>query len=236
MTVARIPLPSVTNALREVYFALQDKVPQLAFSTMTEDELWRELIACVLGSRVRYEVAYAAIERMDKLQLFSQSRRSSRFDQYERAVKSTLSEGCGPSRYPFARLRASHVRSAAERIYGRGDTLRSLLENADDTRSARRRLISEVPGLGPKQASLFLRNIGYTAEVAILDTHVLTYMGWVGLAEATISSVATVRTYGALEDAFMEHACSFGYTLECFDLAVWIVVRAAKEEKAIWGL
>jgi N-glycosylase/DNA lyase len=88
--------------------------------------------------------------------------------------------------------------------------------------------------LGPKQASLFLRNIGYAAHVAVLDIHVLTYMSWVGLTETPIKSVPTVPRYEALEDAFIEHAYSFGQTPDRFDLAVWVVVKVAKEEQVTW--
>ena len=64
---------------------------------------------------------------------------------------------------------------AAERLYRGKGTLRSFLEDSHDSRDARRRLASEVSGVGPQQASLFLRNIGYAASVAALDIHVLTY-------------------------------------------------------------
>jgi N-glycosylase/DNA lyase len=235
MTVTRIPLPVINNAIREVCFALEEKNHHPPFwTTMTEDDLWRELVACILGSRVRFEVAHSAVERMDKRRLFSKNRRSSRFQQYEWDVMSALCEGSGPSRYPFSRRRANQIRSSAERFYGSSETVRSFLEDSHDIRDARRRLAVEVSGLGPKQASLFLRNIGYAANVAILDTHVLTYMSWVGLTEAPIRSVSTVRRYEALEDAFIEHAYSFGCTPDCFDLAVWIVVKVAKEEQKTW--
>jgi N-glycosylase/DNA lyase len=138
------------------------------------------------------------------------------------------------SRYPFYRVRANQIRRAAERLYGRRDTLRSFLEDSDDIRDARRRLAFEVPGLGPKQASLFLRNTGYATHIAVLDIHVLTYMRWVGLIEAPIKAVPTLRKYEELEDAFIEHAYSFGYTPDRFDLAVWVVVRVTKEEQKTW--
>jgi N-glycosylase/DNA lyase len=96
-------------------------------------------------------------------------------------------------------------------------------------------LASEVSGLGPKQASLFLRNIGYAAHVAVLDVHVLTYMSLVGLTEVPMKSVSTVRKYEALEDAFIKHAYSFGHAPDRFDLAVWVVLRIAKEEKTTWA-
>ena len=88
--------------------------------------------------------------------------------------------------------------------------------------------------MGPKQASLFLRNIGFAANVAVLDIHVLTYMRWVGLIETPVKSISTVRKYEALEDSFIEHAYSFGYAPDRFDLAVWVVVKVAKEEQRTW--
>lgn len=238
MTVMRIPLPAINNAIREVCFALEERshLP-LSWTGMTEDDLWRELVACILGSRVRFEVAHSAVERMDRRRLFCKHRRSSGFPQYEQDVMGALSERGAPdepNRYPFFQVRASQIRRAAERLYGSRDTLRSFLEDSHDIRDARRRLASEVSGLGPKQASLFLRNIGYAAHVAVLDIHVLTYMSWVGLTETPIRSIPTVRKYEALEDAFIEHAYSFGYTPDRFDLAVWVVVKVAKEEQGTW--
>ena len=238
MTASCIPLTAINNAIREVCLALEDKSYQPpSWASMTEDHLWRELVACILGSRVRFEVAHSAIRRMDRSLLFSESRRSSRFQQYEEDVMGVLSEKAAPGepiRYPFFRVRAKQIRRAAERLYGSRGTLRSFLQGSHDIRDARRRLTLEVSGLGPKQASLFLRNIGYMTRVAVLDIHVLTYMNWVGLTESPIQSVPTVRKYEALEDAFIEHAYSFGYTPDRFDLAVWVVVRVAKQEQKTW--
>lgn len=238
MTIKRIPLPAIYNAVREVCFALEAKCHQpTCWTSMTEDDLWRELVACILGSRVRFEIAHSAVKRMERRRLFCEHRRSSRFQQYEQDVKAALSErgAQGDSnRYPFFRVRANQIRRAAERLYKYKETLRSFLGGSRDIRNVRRRLTLEVSGLGPKQASLFLRNIGYTAHVAVLDIHVLTYMSWVGLTEAPMTSIPTVGKYEALEDAFIEHAYSFGYTPDRFDLAVWIVVKVAKEEQKKW--
>lgn len=243
MTATHVSLPAIQNAIREVCIALDEKGNQTpSWARMTEDDLWRELVACILGSRVRFEIAHAAVERLEKMRLLCQSRRSSRFDQYEQDVMEALSseslteDGAGPQRrYPFSRIRGSQIRQAAERVYVRHGSIREFLDDARDIREARRRLASEISGLGPKQASLFLRNIGYAAHVAILDIHILTYMSWIGLTDAPIKSVSTLRKYEALEDAFIEHSCSFGYTPDRFDLAVWVVVKVAKEEYKTWG-
>lgn len=238
MTVAHIPLPAIDNAIREVCSALHETDRQSSsWTTMNEDDLWRELVACILGSRVRFEIAHAAIERMERDSLFGELRRSVRFGRYERDVQKALSRVNGlaeQGRYPFVRTRANQIRQAAERLYGSRETIRAFLEDSRDVRDARRRLASEVSGLGPKQASLFLRNVGYAAHVAVLDIHVLTYMCWAGLTETPMKSIPTVRRYEALEDAFIERAYSLGYTPDRFDLAVWVVVRVAKQELKTW--
>ena len=233
-----IPLTVINNAIREIYLALEGKLHRAAsWTSMTEDALWRELVACILGSRVRFEVAHAAVERMAMRQLFSEYRTSSGYQQYEKDVMQALTnEGVQGkfSRHPFYRVRANQIRLAAERFYGGRNTLRSFLEHSGDIRDTRRRLILEVSGLGPKQASLFLRNIGYSENIAVLDIHVLTYMRWVGLIEAPLKAVMTLRNYEKLEEVFIEHAYSFGYIPDCFDLAVWVVVKVVKKEQKIW--
>jgi N-glycosylase/DNA lyase len=243
MATTHVSLPAIENAIREVCFAIDENDQQSpSWDRMTEDDLWRELVACILGSRVRFEVAHSAVERIEKRLLLCQERRSSQFDHYERDVLDALSgktrteAGADTqSRYPFFRIRANQIRRAAERLYGNRGSVREFLDNSRDIRDARRRLVSEVPGLGPKQASLFLRNIGYVTNVAVLDVHVLTYMSWVGLTDTLVKSVSTIRKYEMLEDSFIEHSCSFGYTPDRFDLAVWVVVKVVKEEYKSWG-
>ena len=243
MAANHVSLPVIENAIREVCFALDERSQHTpSWPNMTEDNLWREVVACILGSRVRFKVAHAAVERMEEMGLLCQSRRSSHFNQYEqdviRALSGTLPTQGPPrsrSRYPFFRIRANQIRRAAERLYSNHGSIRQFLEDTRDVREVRRRLVSEVSGLGPKQASLFLRNVGYAVRIAVLDVHVLTYMSWIGLTDSLVNAVTTVRKYETLEDAFIEHSFSFGYTPDRFDLAVWVVVKVAKEEYKTWG-
>ena len=231
MSAVQYSLPAIECAIRDVCATLgETERASTSWSNQSEDDLWRELVACILGSRVRFEAAYSAVERMHDMLLLSSSRRTACFDQYEKDAVAALSGG-----YPFYRMRANQIRRAAEHLYGTRGSIRGVLNAVRDGRTARRLLAAEVSGLGPKQASLFLRNIGYTKRVAVLDVHVLTYMNWVGLTDTPIKSVSTVRKYETLEDAFIEHAWSFGSAPDRFDLAVWVVVKTAKEEAKSWG-
>ena len=227
----QLPLSVIKNAILDICIVLEEQELILTSSpTCSEDDLWRELVSCILGSRVRFETACAAVERLDDMCLLCHSRRTSDFDQYETDILATLS-----GKYPFYKLRANQIRRAAESLYGSGGSITDLLDNTVDFREMRQYLISEIPGLGPKQSSLFLRNIGYADSVAVLDVHVLTYMNWVGLTTVLEKSIPTIRKYETLENSFVEHSLSLGYSPEQFDLAVWLVMKVAREEYKTWG-
>jgi len=241
MSAIGVSLPKLEYAIREVSRCLeQNNTHRPKWDAMNENDLWRELVACILGSRVRFDVAHAAIERMDKAGLFSSAHRFLRSDEYEHDILRVLAatgkagEDSGlQGRYPFPRLRAKQIRTAAGTLYADGGTIRRLLQEAHDMREVRRRLSADVAGLGPKQASLFLRNVGYAIHVAVLDIHVLTYMNWIGLTPSLLKTIRTVRQYEMLEDAFVEHSCSAGFPPSLYDVAVWVVVRVAKKEPAL---
>ena len=230
MAVISFSLPAIEQAIRDVCSTLDERTP-VSWKKHSEDDLWRELVSCILGSRVKFEAVHAAVERLDGMCLLSQPLRNTCFDQYEEDTMTALSGG-----YPFYRIRANQIRRSAERLYTSRGSILKLLNSASDVRSARRVLVAEVAGLGPKQASLFLRNIGYAKHIAILDVHVLAYLNWVGLTDTPLKSVSTLSKYEALEDSFIEHAYAFGYSPDQFDLAVWIVMKVAKEESKAWVL
>ena len=230
MTKIRYSLPVIEHAIRDVCSLLEDR-SFASWEQYSEDDLWRELVYCILGSRVRFEVVHAAIERMDELCLLSESPRNAHFDRYEEDTVTALSKG-----YPFYRVRARQIRRAAEHVYTSRRSISDLLKRASDARSVRRILTAEVAGLGPKQASLFLRNIGFAKRIAVLDVHILTYLRWIGLIDSPLKSVPTMGKYEALEDAFLQHSYSFGIPPDQFDLGVWVVMKVAKEESGKWGL
>ena len=65
MSAIQYSLPAIEYAIRDVCVAL-DETERAAtcWSRQSEDDLWRELVSCILGSRVRFEAVHAAVERM----------------------------------------------------------------------------------------------------------------------------------------------------------------------------
>lgn len=93
------------------------------------------------------------------------------------------------------------------------------------------RLMALVTGLGPKQASMFLRNTGHTLELAVLDRHVLVFMDLLGL--APLPKALTLAEYLRREAVFAGFADRLGHSVGHVDWAVWFVMRAARQEKLL---
>jgi N-glycosylase/DNA lyase len=88
-------------------------------------------------------------------------------------------------------------------------------------------LMKHMPGIGPKQASLFLRNVGYAENLAILDVHVLRFMRYIGLLRAPEISVTTLRRYEVAEERLLAYSLGLGWPMATLDVAIWVVMRAA---------
>jgi N-glycosylase/DNA lyase len=196
---------------------------------LSEEDLWLELAACILGSRVRYEVAQAAAIALRDAQLLPPKCLSEDGD-WERQALCVLSDPLNGTasaglKYPFPRSRARYLGLSVSSL---GCDLKSLLHRGEDAYEMRRVLARNVAGIGPKQSSLFLRNIGYTEDLAILDSHVVQFMSAVRLVTyGTATAIDSLHKYSAIEELFRVYSESIRYSVGRTDVAVWIVMRVA---------
>ncbi|MFO8132790.1 MAG: N-glycosylase/DNA lyase [Thermoplasmatota archaeon] len=94
-----------------------------------------------------------------------------------------------------------------------------ILQRFGDAGEAREWLVEHIKGLGYKEASHFLRNIGYT-DMAIIDRHVLRVMERHGLID-TIPASLSRQQYLAMEATLRDLADSLDITLAELDLYLW---------------
>jgi len=198
----------------------------------SENRLWYELAACILSSRVPFEQAVAVARHLQAAGVLDKPPQLAHLRAFEQHVFHLLSQplklGNGNRRfrrYRFPLMRANHLTLAAQALYANGGSIRALLQASADPRTTRKRLVSIVPGMGPKQASMFLRNIGYTNDLAVLDSHILRYLSWIGVTSYTKTSINTLQRYECLEAQFRSYADHIGLSVGDADLAAWIVVR-----------
>jgi len=131
-------------------------------------------------------------------------------------------------RYRFPALRAEQISLTRRNITEAWGSLEELLGSRDE-QELRRRLLVHAHGIGPKQASLFLRNIERAVRLAILDTHVLRYMHTVELIREVPTTIP-MNVYLVLESVLQAYADAVGYSIGLLDRAIWAVMLTARRE------
>jgi len=111
-----------------------------------------------------------------------------------------------------------HAREQFMGCYGR--SIRSCLEKQDGIINKRKWLVDNVKGIGYKEASHFLRNIGLGEDIAILDRHILKNLVRLGIIDEVPASMSFSR-YHEVEDRLRRFAHDIHIPLEHLDFVLW---------------
>ncbi len=99
-------------------------------------------------------------------------------------------------------------------------SIKSVLSGFPDVYACREWLVKNIKGLGFKEASHFLRNIGSGEDVAILDRHILRNLKLFGIIEEIPASLSSAR-YKQIEKKMTEFAKKIDIPLSHLDLLLW---------------
>lgn len=116
--------------------------------------------------------------------------------------------------HPYPYIRARYIVEARRHL----PKLRWLINSFDNSEEARRWLIENVKGLGYKEASHFLRNVGFK-DVAIIDFHVLNLLARYGIIEKP--RTLTPKKYREIESILKNIASKLNIPLGELDLYLW---------------
>jgi thermostable 8-oxoguanine DNA glycosylase len=128
----------------------------------------------------------------------------------------------GLRRYRYPRRKAAQIVACRSWLDEIGLLTEALLEVPCER--ARRRLLCDCPGLGPKSASWLLRNCGLSEGLAILDVHVLRILAGTGRLEP----VSMPRDYEFAERVYLGWCAELGASAAAFDLLLWEFSRALR--------
>ncbi len=98
------------------------------------------------------------------------------------------------------------------------EILSDLLEHGVE--QAREWLVENVKGMGYKEASHFLRNIGFGENIAILDRHILNTLIELGELKDLPKSL-TPKRYKAIENLMRNLSHRIGIPMDHLDLLFW---------------
>jgi N-glycosylase/DNA lyase len=219
MTPRRIIVDLVFHLLQTI-----DRDPSVvpAFSRLSnKEEVWRRLLFCILSSQVKTSAAVRATNSiLSEIPSFEESIASS--EVYDRA-KSILSRE--DVRYRFPDHRSRNIAHSWFAFAQMEDDLYNYLESFSNEPATRQWITQLFPGLGFKQASMFLRDIGYSFRLCIIDTHILWYCSCLG---HPCERPLTPKRYIKTEDFVLRQSDKFGVSPNVFDTAVWVAVKAFK--------
>ena len=100
------------------------------------------------------------------------------------------------------------------------DNIKQTLSSFSEDKEAREWLAKNIKGLGMKESSHFLRNIGYK-NVAIIDFHIIDLLARHGLIEKPKSRSLTPKQYLEIEKVLEQIAEESGLSLGELDLYLW---------------
>ena len=167
------------------------------------DERWfEELVFCLLTANYSARGALACIAALNEGDAIGEGS----LEQLR---------ACLEHRHRFPNKRAEFIHKAR----AHRDDLKRTITSQPSSRAARDWLVENITGLGMKEASHFLRNVGYF-DLAIIDKHILTHMeeqGIIGERPKTL----TRRRYLEYEEILIRVAGMLGMSLGMMDLYLW---------------
>jgi len=155
------------------------------FKSLPENQYQKEFLFCLLTPQSNAKKCWEAVEQLSKLPSFNQS-----------SVSSILK-----TKTRFHNNKTKYILESKETW----NIVKKKLENAE-TIELRNYLAENVKGYGLKEASHFLRNIGFE-NLAILDRHILRTLHENGLIEGDVPKSLDRKRYLKYEKE-MEKICT----------------------------
>ena len=175
----------------------------------SDARLWEELAFCIFTAGASARMGLNSVDAVRSLLLDGQP------EEMTRALKKA-----GAHRFPVARPR--YIVTTRDYLRANfGMALRQRLRSFADPFERRDWLAQEkqVKGLGYKEASHFLRNIGVKGH-AILDKHVMRCLAEVGVVNAA-KPPANRATYLEVEQQLIQFAREISIDFDELDLVLW---------------
>jgi len=202
--------PDRVNELKDLYLpvkgAIETRLREFkeVWDKGGDDDLFRELAFCILTPQSRARTCWAAIERM---------------------VNKSMLACCGPDEIReeligvrFSYRKADYICEARELFSSR--SIRDVVSSFSSPEKAREWLADNVKGLGYKEASHYLRNIGLGESLAILDRHIMKNLKLMGVIDE-IPATITKKNYLEIERKMRTFSEKIGVPMDHLDLLLW---------------
>lgn len=173
-----------------------------------DEKIFEELCFCLLTPQTKAKSAAKVIEKLKEKNLL-------------------LTGSAEQLKLWMAPIRFNNNKSQyiieARKLFSNGEgqiAVKKKLEEQGDPIAMRAWLVKNVKGYGLKEASHFLRNIGFGEDVAILDRHILKHLVKNNVIEEIPKSIPP-KKYFEIEEKMKRFAQSTGIPMAHLDLVWW---------------
>lgn len=222
---------ALERSVRKICEAIA-RSPRPSLGSVPLEAFHFEMARAILSSQVSWDMATVASHRLKERGLLERGYVRSRQRRISVALTEPVSLNGRRQRYRFPNVRA---RQLSEALDASQDGIAAELARSpqvmefEQALGLRRQLVFVLPGVGPKQASMILRNIRISYDLAIIDRHVLGFLHILG-ATGPIAATVCEREYMRLEEWLRGYAAGIGESMAVVDLAIWTTMRAARQE------
>ncbi len=195
--------------IKRIYFPIQDEIRSRLdeFDRLREkgsdEDIFAELVFCILTPQSRAKSCWKAVENLLNKNLLLGGN------------KNQISKELNGARFRYKK--AEYI-IEARKLFSIG--IKSKMNEFNDVYSAREWLVQNVKGIGYKEASHFLRNIGFGEELAILDRHILKNLKFFGAIEEIPRSLPR-KKYFEIEKKMKKLAEKVKISMSHLDLVLW---------------
>lgn len=197
-------LDEIRLVMNEVGHLVNQRMKEFRLVRQSEEKLFSELCFCILTANF---TASGGLKIQESIG-----------DGFTKLSREELIRNLRNLGHRFAESRADYI-VEARRFYG---MLNHIISSLKDPERARTWFVENIRGLGYKEASHLLRNIGFE-DVAIIDRHVMQFLFEHGLLEQ-IPRRLSASKYIELEKLLRVIAKKLNVTLGEFDLYIWYVM------------
>jgi len=169
-----------------------------------DKEIFKELCFCILTANFSAERGIKIQKEVDEGFIY--------------LSKSELEKKLRELGHRFPRTRAEYIFEARKSM----NFLRNIISSKLNGKEIREILVREIKGIGYKEASHFLRNIGYK-DVAIVDRHILKFLVSYGIVEKEFRSLNKKR-YLEIESKLEFIARRINVSLAELDFYIWYMM------------
>jgi N-glycosylase/DNA lyase len=198
--------------IKIIYLRVKDKIEKRLkefeniWEKGGEEDIFAELVFCILTPQSKAKLCWQIVENIDKNLILNGSAKQ---------IAGEL------NRARFKNKKSEYVVKARKLFLCNGKiNIKSKINQFNNVDEKREWLVHNVKGIGYKEASHFLRNVGMGKNIAILDRHILKNLKFFGVISEIPNSLSR-KNYFNIELKMRKFSENLNIPMNHLDLLFW---------------